>query len=208
MRRFLRTMAFLAIPVALIVWVVIGHHKANVKRIQEEEAREAAHQRVEQAIQQLASTHNAVDTWNSAFKSKGAVGRIYGAELSPVLVRPDGRPLLFIADVEDVAAADGSKYTCSFITKVNLSWGVKLVLECSPDQAAQVIQSTSAERFAVVAQISSLSSAEVRRSDDEAGVNAQGRFTALGKCEGLTTVGKDYREDVIEILRWPIRFGG
>jgi hypothetical protein len=197
-----RTMRILSRVVILILalLVIASTDCTNAPESRDRERAKAEQESVRRTISQLAVTHNAVVNWRQALAAKGPVGRIYGAELAPALIRTDGRPLLFIADVADVGPS-GRGYVCSFQADANLNWKLKLALECTTDQATQIIRGSSG-KYAVVARISSLGSAELTTGGGEA-ETAGGKFPASGKCLGLVFVGKDYFDDFLEILSFP-----
>jgi heme exporter protein D len=189
----------LTILAVLIVLIDSVNCKKTPVNPQVEQAK-AEEQRIKRAVGELAQAQNAVVNWRQVFAAKGPRGRIYSAELAPVLIRPDGRSLLFIADVVDVSPS-ANAYVCSFQADVNLSWKLRLVLGCTPDQATQIMHASSG-KFAVVAQIFSLGSAELNAGGD--GLETEGgRFSASGKCVGQLFVGKDYFDDFLDILSFP-----
>jgi hypothetical protein len=193
----------------VIIWGVISHYQseAEKKRQQEEQtkakakAKEQRINRIKLAIADLALAHNAVSDWRQSFAPRGEFGRIYSAELARVLIRPDGRPLLFITAISDVNSSRSS-YTCIFQGDVNLSWRLKLLLACTPDQAAQIMHNSSGT-YAVVAYISSIGAAE-QRTEEDGSESEEGRFLAYGRCVGQVYLGKDYYDDLYEILSFPV----
>jgi len=195
----------------VVIWGIISHYQseAEKKRQQEEQtkakakAKEQRINRIKLAIADLALAHNAVSDWRQSFALKGALDRIYSAELARVLIRPDGRPLLFIAEVLDVNSS-GSSYICTFQGDVvNQSWRLKLLLACTPDQAAQIMHN-SFGTYAVVAYISSIGTAEQRTGEDE-WESEEGRFPAYGRCVGQVYLGGYYFRDLSEILSLPVQ---
>jgi hypothetical protein len=90
----------------LLCVAVLGVFGCDNRQAEESRKRqnvEAEHQRTKQAIDELGKAHNAVLDWRQSLAAKEPVGRIYSVELAPILIRPDGRPLLFIADALDVS---------------------------------------------------------------------------------------------------------
>lgn len=197
--RTIRILPRLAVIIGtLAVVMTIACKKAPEGR--EPEQANAEQQRIKRAIKELADAHKAVVNWRQAFAAKGPVGRIYSAEMASALIRNDGRPLLFIADVVDVGST-GVSNICAFQTDANLSWKLKLVLDCTTDQADQIMHG-SAGKYAVAARISSIGSAELSPGEGDPETQ-QGKFSASGKCLGMVFVGKKYFDDFLEILSFP-----
>lgn len=88
----------------LAVISVVGCDNRQAEESRKRQNVEAEHERTKQAIDELAKAHNAVLNWRQGLAAKEPVGRIYSVELAPVLIRSDGRPLLFIADALDVSS--------------------------------------------------------------------------------------------------------
>ena len=73
----------------LITWALISRQRAQQE--QEERARKAQRQREDTTISSLADRYNAVINWRQPFNDDRFVSKIYSAELTPLLVRLDGR---------------------------------------------------------------------------------------------------------------------
>jgi hypothetical protein len=169
-----------------LLWGYLTYQRAGEEREKREQAAyDAKDKATEKRVSQLASRYDAVTDWRKSLGSKDIVRQTYSAELTPLFVRSDERPILFIALVRDVSSEpDG--YTIHFETQANLSQ-VKLLLQCTPEQA-QLVMSHPADYenlYAVIAQIR-----EVVSSDETV---EQGKSrpapVASGKCIDLMPVG-------------------
>jgi hypothetical protein len=175
---------------------------AEQKRIEEERVQEqtakARRLEIEQAVFHLAVDHNAVTDWQQTLTTHDLVGPTYSAELSKVLIRPDGRPLLFVAELQDVALV-GDNYECVFSDKTRLLLNLELILRCSPSVANQVMSLPRMDRllrarYAVVGLISTVQSVEEKLKGEDGDEPATSKkFVANGECEGLVHVGFGYR---------------
>jgi hypothetical protein len=182
----------IALLLCLAVVGVVGCNNGETEESRKHRETQAEYERTRQAIGKLAEAHNAVVNWKQALSHKDPVGRIYSAELAPILIRPDGRPILFLADALDVSST-GKGYLCSFQTDVNFSRKLRLMLGCTPEQATQIIHDPDG-RYAVVARVTSLGSA-VPKSDEDDYEGAKGWFPAYGECLGEMNVGHNYLID-------------
>jgi hypothetical protein len=187
---------------SLFLIAASGLYSCSHRQDTQTRAPQDADQAIARSISALAAQFNAVASWRQNFASKGSDGQIFTAELVPALVRSDGRPVLFIVDVQDVASLGTFQgqnlYECTFLAKANLAWNVKLMLGCNADQARQLMQNLS--RYAVVAKIGlvRLSKHATEGDGDQEGEN--GLFVAHGVCLALVPVGKDYMEDDLDII--------
>jgi hypothetical protein len=175
----------------------LGCDNRQAEESRKRQQAEAERQKTTHAIAELARVHNAVVNWRQGLAAKEPLGRIYSVELAPVLIRSDERPLLFIADVLDISST-GNSYTCSFQADVNLSRKIELILGCTPEQATQIGQGASG-KYAIVAHITSLGP-PVQVPEENGSGEGRIAFRALGKCLGEVPVGKDYDEDMWEML--------
>ena len=187
----------------------------RIKQAQLEAQRAIARKvQINEDVANLVSDHNAVTDWETILKSKYSVlGPRYSAQMSEVLVRPDGRPEHFIGVLRDVRIA-GNSHECVFSSDIDALYRIDLVLTCSPSMADQIMSKRTSDgraiddiinRWAVVAQISSVTFSEEKlKSEDEAALRGylEGqeveeladvtRFRASGNCEGLLYVGLDF----------------
>jgi len=190
--------------IALIVCVaVLGALGCDNRQADENGRRqqgEGERQRTAQAIGELARAHNAVVDWRKGLAAKEPLGRVFSAELVPVLIRSDGRPILFIADLLDVSSESGD-YTCKFEAYANAIQKMGLILACTPDQANQIMHDPEG-RYAVVVQVASVSPGvpETGGSTDE---TQTASFPVYGRCLGQVNVGKDYIDDLMEVISSP-----
>jgi hypothetical protein len=179
---------------------VLGCDNRQAEENRKRQQAEAQHQRTAQAIGELAGAHDAVVDWRKGLAAKEPLARIFSAELAPVLIRTDGRPLLFIADVMDVSSKGGD-YLCKFEAYANAVQKLDLILVCTPDQANQVMHDSEG-KYAVVAQVASIGPGVPKAGEN--GDETQGvSFPVYGKCLGQVNVGKDYIDDLMEVISFP-----
>lgn len=186
--------------ICLAVVGIVGCKNGETEEGRKQREVQAEHQRARQAVDKLAEAHNAVVNWKQGLSGKEPVGRIYSAELAPILIRTDGRPLLFIADALDVSST-GKGYICSFQADANTSRSIRLMLACTPEQASQLIHDREG-RYAVVARVTSIGPA-VPKPDEDDIEKENAWFPAYGECSGVTNVGMSYVDDLMEMISFP-----
>jgi hypothetical protein len=186
----------------LITWAVISHQRALQE--QEEAARKAQRQREDTTISSLADRYHAVIDWRLDFNGDRFVSKIYSAELTPLLVRADGRPVLAIGSVRDVSAEEGA-YSIQLLVRVNLSSKVIFRLQADRDQVAQIMgrreprAASSLMKWVVVAQISSVGSSGFSEGGDANGVDeTPPQSIANGRCLDLAYLGLYFRDLLFE----------
>jgi hypothetical protein len=184
----------------LVAVAVVGCNNEESEESRTQRGVQTQDQRTHQAIDKLADAQNAVIHWRPGLSGKDPDRRIFSAELAPILVRSDGRPILFIADVLDVSST-GKDYLCSFKADVNVYQKIVLILGCTPEQASQIMKGPEGN-YAVVARVTSLGSAGPKPDgdDDEKG---SARFRAYGICLGQLYLGSYYLDDIMEMLSIP-----
>jgi len=194
-----------SVLLVVCVWGVISHFRSESQRkLFEERRTEADEARIQQSIVQLANANGAILDWKRAFGGGRAMDELFTAELAPVFVRADGRPLLFIASLRDVNTSVAG-YEIEFETRANLKSKVRLTLQCSREQANQVMQEPrdSGGRYAVVARILAVKSGYELIGQDAAedGERDQHRITvASGNCIQFLYIGH-YVNDVLQDLQ-------
>ena len=191
--------AILVSLAALAIWGVIAHRDSEKKREASEAAAwEAKEKETTDAITKMAERYHAVTHWRKGFANKSLIDQIYSFELTPVLVRSDGRPVLFIASVYDIAAAD-SHYAVEFDVRVNVRSRLRLHLGCTAEQVGEVLRHRADERdlCAVIAEIESVDSIQAGdRSRDE----RKPISLAKGRCVDVASVGSSYLGDRTEMV--------
>ena len=132
------------IGLAVIIWIVSNvissQHAANE---QEREKLETKIQ-IEQGISDMVIEHNAVIIdWKKSFGRENLPREIYDIEVEEVLIRSDGRPVLFFGYVENITRRD-ERYFVHFIKEGELAIGlgirpeVHFILECNPGQVKKI----------------------------------------------------------------------
>jgi len=194
--------------IGLILWPVL----ANQRREKADQARKAAErqahiQQIENSISSLAQRYNAVQNWrDSLLADKKSFDRIFTMEVAPVLARADSRPILFLASLHDVSGQSDHPIIY-FDSYVNFRSALRLQLDCSTDQANIVMKTRhgtegrfGGDRFAVIAQVSSVDSANIEL-DSANGNNRNDPMSEVkGRCVDIMPIG-DYRGDEDELLK-------
>jgi hypothetical protein len=145
---------------ALVVVAIGGYfahkHREQTRKAQEQAQEEAVKRaEFESRISAYATKHNAVADWQKPLLAKGKAETVYSAELAPLLVRPDGRPVLVFAMLRNVSES-GGQAVIYFDDATTLESRFKLQLDCSPEQAHPLTEDHAAYRFAVIAQVRSV----------------------------------------------------
>ncbi len=199
-RRILeRIGCFTALAVAaagVCLWFYLQAQETKRK----EQAHRAQEEQTRQRISQFAAKYDAVTNWREDLNSKGVPHTVYSAELTPLFVRQDQRPLLFIVSVKDVTL-HGSEHVIHSEVRVTLGNKLKLRLRATPDQAKTVMADSGypVGRYAVVARIGSvvsLNESTENRQDDE---ERQPLSLAEGECIDVMPLGL-YFGDILDLL--------
>jgi hypothetical protein len=170
---------------------------------QQETAKLAEKRELQRRIDQLVSRTNAVTKWREEFSS--SVESPFSAEVTRELIRPDGRPLLFKGEAQDVAQRE-EKYVCSFGINLNMITTARLVLSCEPSIAQEILRRGHGESYAVVARISSVASYDEVNTDSASGESNEPSDDRRFKVRG-TELGQEFLDgyysdldDKLEIL--------
>ena len=191
-----------AVLAGMAVWGIYAHERHQHDQSNREEAAlRAKDEQTQRSISQLAARYNAVTDWRKALGSKTLTDPIYSAELRPLFVRADGRPVLFIVSLHDVTS-EGDHYVIHLDGKINLHSDFRLVVESTPDQAKLMMSYPGGDenRYAVVGQIQSVDSAEKQVLDSDEGTNVKSISLAKGRCLDVMPLGT-YFGDIDEIYR-------
>lgn len=155
---------------------------------------EADQQRIKEEIANLGAKYNAVSDWRAGLRSDS----VYSATLQNRLVRTDGRPILFLGELHDIANGEASM-RCVFDSHGEAE--ITFVLDCTQEAADYAIQQRPRPRlgnyFAVVAQIGSTAKLELQskegRQDEQ-----DDMFQANGRCLDLVSLAN--YDDFLELL--------
>jgi len=130
-------------------WWTVGYlrHKATeIKEAQEALARR--HQQIQDSIAQFASGYSAVLDWRKALRGEDPLDV---AHVARVLVRPDGRPIVFVHwGGPDVIQVPGeNSHLCYFNIPASSHSSLQLILSCGPElvRAAQDSTNITPEAF-------------------------------------------------------------
>jgi hypothetical protein len=180
------------IGLALVIVALGGYfaykHRVQTRKMQEQaQERTARRAEFESRISAYAAKQNAIADWQRPLLEKVKPEKIYSAELAPLLVRPDGRPVLVFTSLRNVGESEG-RTVVYFDDATNLESRFKLQLDCSAEQAHSLTEDYAAYRFAVIAQIRSV---EYVPTGDYS--------LATGRCVDVMRVSfSDYLEFVVE----------
>lgn len=104
MKNIASKIVFALIALAIGIWIVSNMISSQHSKSQKEKAEVEKKIQIEQTISNMVVRHNAVTDWKKNFNKKNALlGEIYTVQVEDVLIRSDGRPVLFFASVDDVA---------------------------------------------------------------------------------------------------------
>jgi hypothetical protein len=195
--------------ITVAVLTIRRDHLRHALDAQRETERERAEKLAEQhRIDLLASQWNAVTKWQEEFSGQDSF--LFTAAITRVLVRPDGRPLLFNdADAEDVVERAG-QFTCYFGVALNRSGGLlpllnttaRLALSCDSAKAEELMRRGEGESYALVARISGVQSYEnVNTEPDSGEAFRERRFLVYGTELGQEHEGTDERKGLHEFLK-------
>jgi hypothetical protein len=110
---------FSKLTVGILVLAGVGWGISSLissKKAQRENERQRREEqtRIEQAVSAMQATHNAVTDWKKGLGEALKLEAIYTVNLQRLLVREDGRPLLFYASV-NVFLAEGRALDLVFV---------------------------------------------------------------------------------------------
>jgi hypothetical protein len=184
---------------ALFIWGCFAYQRHEQEK--EDAKWRAKRKEVQDSIARFAAKYNAVVDWQNNLRSQTRGATIYTAQLAPVLVRTDARPILFLASVRDVAE-EGDRYILLLDGRVNVTSRFLLQLECNADQANLAMSRRRgewADRLAVVATITSVNSAVIAVHDEDGGTEQKPVSEATGRCVDLMPIGP-YFGDILEMF--------
>lgn len=109
----------------------------------------------------LAGRYSAIADWWKGLGKDSMESEVFSASLTKLLVRRDGRPILFVASLRDVSE-DAQGYIIDFDAPVTFLKQMRLRLRCTEaqGQAALSFSRNERRRYAVVARIDSVQSAD------------------------------------------------
>lgn len=188
--------------VVALVLLKIGADIRASWRLQSERARTVAAQRtqIQSSLAQMVANYNAVKGWEHEI-SKSPDDTVYTVDVKNALIRSDGRPVFFLAEVNDVVP-EGDTYYVHLTPWPPLiaQADILFCLQCNSVQAARLLsrRPKMLERYAVVANVSSVRRVEFQVShyaegNGEVQVSLQPSraFIANGRCLDLLFIG-DY----------------
>jgi len=198
------------LALSLVIGLIgVELHKSNQAR-RAEEAQEKERPTPKEVARQhqiddLRSRTNPLTTWRDEFLNSRVF--LFTADVKQVLVRDDGRPLLFDdATVEDVVQ-QGEEYFCHFSATLksgrNGRSTVRLTLLCDPSMVKELLSRREGRNYAVVARISAVSSYdEITNLDASGEYFTDRRFRVSG-----TEVGQEYLTpfDRLELFQIKVR---
>jgi hypothetical protein len=195
--RILERIGCLVVLAAAVAGAFLWFYHQRQEKMREDRAHEAQEEQARQRILQFAAQYDAVTDWRKSLSSEVVPHIVYGAELTPLFVRQDHRPLLFVVSVKDVTLQD-SEYTIHSETRIFFGKPLRLELRATPEQARTVMANSadSIARYAIVARIESVN--EFNQSSQ----NSEGprtRSVAEGECVGVLPVGR-YFGDILEMI--------
>jgi hypothetical protein len=195
---------FICVPIGLVVALYL-RSEAKEKRAQEAELAktQAQEKNVEDSIARLAFKHNAVGDWYKPIPKGRTTETLYTADLMPLLVRPDGRPILFLGEIKDVSI-NGDEYLLTIKTEGFGSFPrIDWLLETNAELAKQILDAKKqkGERYAIVANIVALQKGEqIAHSEEDNGSYPEAVFSARGQCVDIMPVGQ-YLGDILTHLQ-------
>ena len=163
---------------ACAVLGLVAYRRAQSERERlENEKYRAERERIKESVSEFATRYNADRNWVNLLPKQGPGSRLYSADLTPLLIRDDGRPVLLLARIKDITM-QGDKYFLHMTGTVGRA-RIEYVLECNPELAKRetAIRPKSFERFVVVASIQALHTVE--NADSETAFVANAHCLAL-----------------------------
>lgn len=175
--------------IGFLVLAAFGGYTAHMHREEARKSRVAAARLAEfkSRISCFAAKSNAITDWQESLSTKSQPGeKPYTAELAPLLVRADARPILVFASLLNVSE-NGGRTLIYFDDAGRIEPRFKLQLDCKPTLVS-ISRDDAHYRFAVIAQIISLDY-----------VLAGDYSLATGRCVDIMPLSlTDYYEFVIE----------
>lgn len=196
---------FVFIVLAICIWGISNYISSRQMKAEKKRAKIEKKIQIEKSVSEMIGKYNAVTDWKKNLNNENTLlAPIYTVQVEDVLIRNDGRPVLFFGFVEDVTR-QGDKYYIYFQFYDFLDPDIRFILECDSEQAKKVMSQRvdRFEQYAVVVLISSLQrpkfevkaySQSDEYSEDEYSevvVESSDIFIAKGHCLDLLFVG-DY----------------
>lgn len=188
-------------------------------KIEEEEEKQAE---IEQNIMKMANSYDAVLDWEKDLRPKDFLTSVYTVEVQRALVREDNRPVLFIADVQDIEKR-GNEYTVYFDRwtgyfgiNVETYLPILFILKCTEEQVKKILNQPNEilfENYSVIASISDVNRMRFGLTRYSLGeyeanieIDSSAGFIAKGNCLDLLFVG-DFGATEVEKLMKEVLIG-
>jgi hypothetical protein len=143
-------------PIIAILLLAAALATFSCRQRSERPAERKAHARseVQARIAELSAKYNADGQWQKPFDKPDKLF-FYTVELQRALIRKDGRPLIFVATVDDVVVEADGRYVLQARLIVGLDREIHLQLRCGAHELGALLDRTPEilEQFAVVAHI-------------------------------------------------------
>lgn len=189
-------MTRIALVMLLSVCTLGCEKKTTQAKVEAERDREQSRREVKE----FAALHNAVTNWRDSIGEDVLFGKTWTIDVQESLLLPNGKPVAFACDVEDVVVRDG-KHIARFYDPFKAMLGIyctdiRFDLECSKEQIeairdhAQEREPFFSNRFFVIAHISSVhkvrfavsASSTLNSEDTEIKIESPNVFIAKGRC--------------------------
>ena len=194
--RWIPVVIIVVIVGAVVAWFMFQKSVEPRNETQRTQALDAEKQQQKKLVSDMAQKWNAVEYTGSWPEERKLGHEVFTIDIEDCLIRPDGRPSLFIGTVEDVQRR-GDKY----VVHIDC-WraGIDCLLECDAVQVGKFRSKTDVGfyEFAVVAKIISVKrpffqvtattesgDADTESGDAEIVVDSPKTFVATGVCLDL-----------------------
>lgn len=175
--------------------VVAGGCNPSANNELEAAAQEKAEKDAVATVSRLVAEHNAVVQWNEPIADLEWPLPLFTINWQSVLVRKDGRPILFLASAKDVVKCNGH-YRLILEDSGLLSFSRLLLdLKCNPESARKILEARKEffDEYAVIAHIESVERAAFQVSTSDFGEvfidDSPEIFIARGTCVDLVYLG-------------------
>ncbi len=139
---------------ALLLAVVLATFSCRQRSEGPAERKAQARAEVQARIAELSAKYNADTEWQKPFDKPDRLF-FYTVELQRALIRKDGRPLVFVALVDDVFLHTDGRYVLQAHLTVGLDREIHLDLRCGVQELRGLLDRTPEilEEFAIVARV-------------------------------------------------------
>ncbi len=205
MKKFITIMVLVIIVIGTGIWIRSSRISSNkvVKIKKETEIKK--YSEIEQSIDMMILKYNAIVNWHQTLNDTILFPKVYTIQLEHEMIRPDARPILFFATVDDIVKLEGKYYMyLKDETYDIINHTIYYVLECDSNHINKIInnEATSFDifnQYGVISLITlvqkpilGITSNPINDMNAELSIESSNVLIAKGRCLDLMYVGDNF----------------